>query len=180
MKRPLPTQEEAIEILAYRRSRPPARPPAAAGRRLTKFIKDLDKQFGQGPAMLQARWREIVGENLARRTEPVKVSKPRTGGPGALEIRVDGPAATLIQHQAGEIIARVNMFLGADTVSKLRIVQGPVRKIDTPVIGSGRRRKAPLDAAAEAEIEAGLAEAPDGPLKAALRTLGREVLRKNR
>ena len=179
MKRPLPTLEEAAEILASKRTRPPRRAPAAAGRQLGKFIKDLDQQFGQGPALLQARWREIVGETLARRTEPVKVTKPRTGGAGALEIRVDGPAATLIQHQAGEIIARVNLFLGAGSIDKLRIVQGPVKKIATAQIGAKPKRKPPLDAAAEAELEAGLSAQPDGPLKGALRTLGREVIRRN-
>ncbi|MDB5453083.1 MAG: hypothetical protein JWO33_1661 [Caulobacteraceae bacterium] len=178
MKRPLPTLDEATEILARTRTKPQHRPPPAAGRRLTKFVKELDQRFGQGPAVLQARWREIVGETLARRTEPVKVTKPR-GGPGALELRVEGPAATLIQHQAGEIIARVNLFLGAGAVDKLRIVQGPVRKLETPVIGAPKRRKPPLDAAAEAALEEGLAPEPEGPLKQALRTLGREVLRRN-
>src|SRR4051812_18060115 len=177
MKRPLPSLEEATEILARNRTRPQRRPPAAAGRRLTKFVKELDPRFGQGPAVLQARWREIVGEVLAKRTEPVKVTRPRTGGPGALELRVEGPAATLIQHQAPEIVARVNLFLGAGSVDKLRIVQGPVRKAE-PGAAAPKRRRGPLDAAAEAALEADLAEQPDGPLKSALRTLGREVLRR--
>ena len=178
MKRPLPSLEEATEILARNRTRPQRRPPAAAGRRLTKFVKELDQRFGQGPAVLQARWREIVGEALAKRTEPVKVTRPRTGGPGALELRVEGPAATLIQHQAPEIVARVNLFLGAGAIDKLRIVQGPVRKTETPVSGAPKRRKPPLDAAKEAALEAEMAQREEGPLKMALRTLGREVLRR--
>jgi hypothetical protein len=40
-----------------------------------------------------------------------------------------------------------------------------------------RRRAQPLDAAQEAQLEAGLDKAKDGPLKAALLRLGREVLR---
>jgi WD40 repeat protein len=44
-----------------------------------------------------------------------------------LELRVDGPAAALVQHQAPEILSRVNLFLGAGSVGKLRIVQGPVK-----------------------------------------------------
>jgi hypothetical protein len=179
MKRPLPTTEEAAHILATKRTRPQRRAPPAAGRKLGKFIAALDQRFDTGAGVLITRWKEIVGETLAKRTEPVKVSKPRGGGPGSLEIRVDGPAATLIQHQAGEIIARVNMFMGEGAVGKLRIVQGPVRKAEPPA-GAARRRKPPLDAAAEASLEAGLAQAPDGPLKSALRTLGREVLRRER
>ena len=178
-RRPLPSLDEATEILAHKRTRPQHRPPPLAGRRLSKFVQDLDKQFGQGPALLQARWREIVGENLARRTEPIKISMPRTGGPGSLEIRVEGPAATLIQHQAGEIIARVNMLVGQGKVGKLRIVQGPVRKAEAARPPIRPRRKGPLDAGAEARLEAELAEGPDGALKAALRHLGREVLRRS-
>jgi hypothetical protein len=180
MKRPLPTPQEAAEILARKRTRPQHRPPPAAGRRLTQFVKDLDKQFGQGPAGLAARWREIVGEALAKRTEPIKVTRPRTGGPGALELRVEGPAATLIQHQAGEIVSRVNLFLGAGSIDRVRIVQGPVKKpVPARPAGAAKRRKAPLDAAAEAALEAEMAQQPDGPLKQALRTLGREVLRRS-
>ena len=127
MPRPLPTPAEAAEILARKRTRPQRRPPPVAGRGLSKLLKELDAKYGQGPGALQARWREIVGVELAKRTEPVKLTKPRGGGPGALEIRVAGASAALIQHQAHEIVSRVNLFLGEGAVNKLRIVQGPLR-----------------------------------------------------
>ena len=185
MVRPLPSMEDAARILASKRTRATPRPPPAAGRPLGKLIKTLDERFGRGPDVLQARWREVVGEKLALRTEPVKLSKPRGGGGGILELRVDGPAAALIQHQAPDILARVNLFLGAGSVDKLRIVQGPVRRAaaeqSAAQTAQARRKRAqPLDAGAEAELEAGLAMAPDGPLKVALRRLGREVLRQAR
>src|SRR5580704_9520311 len=128
MPRALPTAAEAARILAAKRTRPPRRPPATAGRPLNTFIKQLDARFGYGPETLQARWREIVGENLAARTEPVKLSRPRNGGGSVLELKVDGPAATLIQHQAPELLMRVNLFLGPGSVERLRIVQGVVRR----------------------------------------------------
>ena len=102
----------------------PGRPPPAAGRALTRSLKALEAKFGQGVDGLKARWTEIVGVNLARRTEPTKLVKPRAGDGASLEIRVDGPSATLIQHQAADILARVNLFLGAGAVTRLRIVQG--------------------------------------------------------
>ena len=95
MPRPLPTPAEAAEILARKRTRPQRRPPPVAGRGLSKLLKELDAKYGQGPGALQARWREIVGVELAKRTEPVKLTKPRGGGPGALEIRVAGASAAL-------------------------------------------------------------------------------------
>lgn len=178
MARPLPTTEDALRILSLKRTRPMRRAPPPAGRGLSKLIKELDERFGQGPGALQARWKEIVGEQIARRTEPIKLVRGRNGAPSSLEIRVAGPAAALIQHQAPEIMARVNLFLGADAVGKLRIVQGPLRPLAAADATPRRRRNAPLDAAKEAELTAGLRTVPEGPLKAALLALGRGVLRR--
>ncbi len=185
MARRLPTEDEARRILATTRTRHTPRPPPTAGRSLAPQIKALDDRFGRGVDLLRARWREIVGDTLAARTEPAKLTKPRGGGPAVLELRVDGPAAALIQHQARDILDRVNLFLGSGSVDRLRIVQGPVKKraveqAATRAAQARRRRARPLDAAEEAALEASLAGAPDGPLRNALRRLGREVLRQSR
>lgn len=182
MKRPLPTPREAADILARKRTRPARRGPPAAGRQLRKFLQALDARFGQGPDALAARWPEIVGPEIARRTEPVRLVKPRGGGPAALELRVAPGAATIVQHQGPDILARVNLFLGAGAANKLRIVQGPVRPRaaaeSRPVQAvKARRRTAPLDAATEAELAAGVAEVRDQGLRDALLRLGRGVKR---
>src|SRR5215212_1250262 len=96
----LPTQQEALDILARKRTRPQRRPPPPVGRALGGFMRELDGRFGQGANALMARWREVVGPEIARRTEPVKLVRGRNGGPSSLEIRVAGPAAAIIQHQA--------------------------------------------------------------------------------
>ncbi len=182
MSRPLPSPADTARILATKRTRPVRRAPPLAGRSLGKLIKVLDERFGKGPDALQARWPEIVGEALARTTEPVKLSRPRGGAGGVLELKVGGPAAALIQHQAPDILARVNLFLGAGAVAKLRIVQGVVKPRATSTSpaqkANARRRAQPLDAAVEAELEAGLAPVGDAKLKAALLRLGREVMRR--
>ncbi len=173
-RRPLPDAAETARILGERRTRPPRRPPPPAGRSLAALLKPLEARFGVGPQALQARWREIVGDTLARYTEPVKLGKRRGTNPVSLEIRVDGPAAALIQHQSPEILARVNLVLGDGYVDKLRIIQGPVRRT---VVKPPPRRPAPLDAAKEAELAHDLARIEDGPLKTALEKLGRGILR---
>lgn len=177
MRRPLPTTEEALEILKRRRTRPQFRAPPPAGKSLAPLIKQLDAKFGQGPGVLKARWREIVGETLARRTEPVRVIKSRTPGEGGtLELRVDGPVASLIQHQAPQITQRLDLLLGKGAVTKLRIVQGPV-KVQAAAVAPRPRRKPPLDAAQERDLADSLADQPEGGLKEALLKLGRGVLR---
>lgn len=179
MARRLPTPQEALQILAQKRTRPQHRPPPPAGRALNRLVRDLDARFGQGASALSARWREIVGPDIARRTEPLKLVKGRNGGASSLEIRVAGPSAAIVQHQAHEILARVNLFLGPDAVQKLRIVQGPLRRSEAAPAPT-RRHLPPLDAAREAELMKGLAETPDGKLKQALLALGRGVLRQRR
>lgn len=176
MRRPLPTDAEAREILARRKTRPAPRPAPPAGRSLAPLIRELDRKFGRGAEALQPRWREIVGERLARVTEPVKLTRGRANAGGTLELRVAGAAALLVQHQSAEIIERVNLFLGAGSVEKLRISQGPVRALsETPAAARPRPRAAPLDAAAETELARAVETAPDN-LKSALMKLGRAVL----
>ena len=180
MRRTLPTEAEAREILSRRRTRPAPRPAPKAGRQLQGLIKDLDAKFGRGAGALEPRWREIVGDQLARVTRPQKLTKGRGGTGGVLELRVAGPAALLVQHQSAEILSRVNLFLGAGAVDKLRIAQGPVKPL-TEAASKPRRpsKPPPLPAETEAELARAVEPAPEG-LRAALQKLGRAVLGETR
>ncbi|WP_420480139.1 DUF721 domain-containing protein [Brevundimonas sp. FT23028] len=177
MRRPLPTEAEAREILSRRRTRPAPRPAPKAGRALQGLIKELDAKLGRGAGALEPRWREIVGERLARVTRPQKLTKGRGGAGGTLELRVAGPAALLVQHQSEDILQRVNLFLGPGAVDKLRIAQGPVKPLpDSPVAPARKAAAAaPLPAHQEAELKASVADAPD-ELRGMLEKLGRAVL----
>ena len=55
MRRTLPTEDEAREILSRRRTRPTPRPAPKAGRALQGLIKDLDGRFGRGAGALERR-----------------------------------------------------------------------------------------------------------------------------
>ena len=176
MQRPLPTAREAAAILAAKRTRPARRPPPPAGAKLGSLIKALDARFGEGIGGLAARWREIVGEPLARASEPSRLIRSRAGG-ASLEIRVDGPAAALVQHQAPQILERANLFLGSGAVVRLRIVQGPVRARGLQQTPNRVRRPRPLDAAEEAALESTVAGLENETLRQALLRFGRRVLR---
>ena len=112
----------------------------------------------------------------ARVTRPQKLTKGKGGQPGVLELRVAGAAALLIQHQSEDILARVNLFLGAGTVDRLRIAQGPVAPLKEAAARPKRSAKPPpLPAQAEADLASSIASAPDD-LRAALARLGRVAL----
>lgn len=177
MRRPLPTADEAREILTRRRTRPAPRPAPRAGRALQGLIKELDAKFGRGASALEPRWREIVGDRLARVTRPQKLSRGRGGAGATLELRVAGAAALLVQHQAEDILARVNLFLGPGAVSRLTFAQGPVKPLPEPAASARVRPAAPppLPASAEADLRAAVAAAPEG-VRQALEALGRAVL----
>lgn len=176
MRRPLPTDAEVREILSRRRTRPAPRPAPKAGRGLQGLIRELDARLGRGAGALEPRWREIVGERLARVTRPQKLTRGRDGRGGTLELRVAGPAALLVQHQSEEILQRVNLFLGPGSVEKLRIAQGPVKPLaDAPAPPRRRTVQQPLPASLEAELKAAIEPAPE-PLKGPLERLGRAVL----
>ncbi len=180
MTRPLPSAAETARILATKRTRPVQRPPPTAARTLNATLKALEAKFGPGAEGLKARWSEIVGTAMARRTEPVKLTRARGGEAATLELRVEGAAATLIAHQTADILARVNLYLGDKAVGRLRIVQGPLRgaaKKPGSSLPPKRRPRGPLDAQAEQSLAEGLAAFPDDDLNKALLRLGREVLR---
>jgi len=74
-----------------------------------------------------------------------------------------------LQHLTGELIARINTHLGAQTVQTLRFVQTVAAPPPPAAV------KPPPPAVAEA-AEAAVAGLPEGELRDALASLGRAVL----
>ncbi len=128
---------------------------------------------GRLPAlkMLRFRWRQIVGEAIARLCEPAKLTNGKAGR--VLTLTVVPQAAPLIQHQAETIRARVSVAAGGDIVA-IRLVQGaltgPTR---APVSPRPVRQLTPAETAALEERAARIA---DPGLRAAIVALGAAVL----
>jgi hypothetical protein len=148
-----------------------------------KLIGKTFAQRGFASAELVTRWAEIAGPDIAAHSEPVKIqwtrplrapSSPSTATadlgqePGTLVLRVEGPAAIEIQHQADVICERVNRFLGWRAVTRIALRQAPLRR--------GERKAARIiDAAAAADIAASLPEVAEEDLRQALARLGAAV-----
>ena len=102
----------------------------------------LARKAGTSLALLDA-WPQIAGPRLADCTCPLRIDWPKrpqgdeTFRPGTIVIAADALGALHVQHEKGQILQRINSFLGYEAVSGLRIVQRPVG--DKPV----RRRKRP-------------------------------------
>ena len=179
MKRSLPSLEESVRILrtTHTKRAPRAGPPVQ--KQVQPLLKSLQARFeanDDGAGRLKTRWNEVVGEQLSRLCEPVRIIKGK-GRPGTLEIRVAGAYAPLIQHQSQVVIDRINLYLGSGTIDRLRLIQGPLSVkpgAPQPV------RPKPLNAAEELRLRESVSDVGDEKLREALLKLGRGVLQKSK
>src|ERR1700728_3412818 len=137
---------------------------------VAKAVGDSFRRQGFVSAELVTRWTEIVGADIAARSEPIKVQWPRPvegeeREPGTLVLRVEGPAAIEIQHLADVICERVNRFFGWRAVARIALRQAPLRR--------GERKPARvIDPVAAARVAETLSDISDDGLKGALARLG--------
>jgi hypothetical protein len=116
-----------------------------------------------GLAQLMEAWVGIVGPTIADITVPRRMAR------GTLTIGCSGPVAMELQHLSGELIGRINQYLGSQAVAQLRLVQ------DLTARPPPRSRPQTDPAVAAAAAEA-VADLPEGPLRTALAALGQAVL----
>jgi hypothetical protein len=137
----------------------------------------LRRRAGISIGLVQS-WDDIVGPRLARGSRPEKIQWPRRLSdddpfePAVLVIACEGLAALHIQHETGEIISRVNAFLGFSAIGRIRIVQKPVTTPKAPQ----RPALRPLAADEKARIERSVGKIEDDGLRASLERLGASVL----
>jgi hypothetical protein len=146
-----------------------------------KLVRETCRRRGFVNVDIVLRWREIVGDALARETWPLRIEWPRrqeavlrpdgTEAPGTHRTRLvvgSAPAKTLdVEYAKGDIIARVNGYLGYRAATELAAA---------PDYGAapGNRRSAAKGAVAPRP------EAGADPLGAALARLGRAVAARRR
>ena len=123
------------------------------------------RRHGTALTAIAADWEAIVGPALAAVTVPRKLAA------GTLTLGCSGPIALELQHLADELLARVNLHLGAAPVQRLRFVQLPPARSPAPPPAP-----AAIPAETAARLEARLAGL-SGELRAALAALGATLLR---
>lgn len=148
----------------------------ALGTLVGKTIDDAFRRQGFASREIVTRWPQIVGPKIAANAQPIRMQWPRAArdedaGPATLILRVEGPAAIEVQHQAGLIIERVNRFFGWQACDRLALRQAPLQR---PAPRPARPR---LDPEAARRIAEELPIA-DESLRQALGKLGAAVKRK--
>lgn len=98
----------------------PAPPPVEVGGVLDRLVEDRGWGERLRGASLDARWPEVVGEELARRCRPGRLAG------GVLVVVVDSPRwATQLRYLERTVLRRVGEALGLP-VEQLRVVVGDV------------------------------------------------------
>lgn len=134
------------------------------------LIRPLAKARGTALASLLAEWPLIVGDELA------KVSLPEKLTGTTLRLLVVPAAALVLQHDAPQIVARINAYYGRTAVTRLSLVQGPL-----PAAAPPRKPARPtLSADRQAALKTATSDIPDERLKAALERLGRAILARDK
>ncbi len=137
----------------------------------------LRKRAGISVGLVQS-WEEIVGPRLALKSRPEKIQWPRRlheddpFEPATLVVACEGLAALHLQHETGEVIGRVNAFLGFNAIGRLRIVQKPIADTTPPP----RPRPRQLNEAERTRLHDTVAMIEDEGLRASLERLGATII----
>ena len=165
----MPSLEDSVRILRTIHTKRAPRIGPSVQKQVQPLLKSLAARFDgldDGSSRLKARWPEIVGESLSKLCEPVRIIKTRSTAAspkgGVLEIRVAGAYAALIQHQSTTLLDRINLYLGARSIDRLRLIQAP---LTTPAKTPPAPRPQPLNASEELQLQQSLSDVPDEKLR---------------
>jgi hypothetical protein len=165
-------QRQALDLLSRMRARPAIGPPPRAGTVAGQLTMLAQSSRGGSLFAIRTHWTEIVGDALARLSQPTRIARDKAGA--TLVLQVEGAAAPMIQHKAAQILERVRLVAGAGAPARLRIVQGAVRR------NSARTPAAPPAPEELRALDQSLDAILDPELRAELAKLGRGVLARTR
>ncbi|WP_439273387.1 DUF721 domain-containing protein [Pseudochrobactrum sp. HB0163] len=137
----------------------------------------LRKRAGINLSLIQA-WEDVVGTQIGSVSRPLRILWPRRAHeddpfqPATLVIGCEGMAAMRIQHSTGEIIARINAFLGFAAIARIRIEQKSV----SPIAQKKQKKLMPVGAPAEKKLLQATSGIEDEALRRSLMRLGRNIL----
>jgi hypothetical protein len=86
---------------------------------------------------LVTHWAEIVGAEVARVCQPVKLSEGPSGG--VLTLKAEPGASLFLQHESRVLCEKINAYLGRSLVARLRFVQGSLAQRPPPKPRRSRR-----------------------------------------
>ena len=113
------------------------------GHFMSGVTRPVFEKFGFQRAALITDWESIIGAPLCHFTVPEEIKWNNANNDLAeveqygqkkgatLVLRVEGPAALEVQHQAPQIIERINSYFGYRAIADIRILQAPLERSGT-------------------------------------------------
>ncbi len=154
-----------LRYLEHNRGNRQYRHAPSAGWSTGKILKPLTKKFGSGKSDLQAHWPEIVGDKWAALSAPFAIRGSKTGK--TLVIEAKGPAAALISANSTQLLAKINQFLGAGSITKISVKQGR--------IAAPKKKPEPLETKAPQKLPSALEQSIENRLQQALDNLADKI-----
>lgn len=167
--------------------------PSSPSRRMRGFepasglLKDRIRQAGESRGFAVTRlltnWAEIVGEDLARMTRPVKIGYARDGFGATLTLLTRSAEAPMVQMQLPRIRERVNACYGYSAISRISLTQTAAFGFAEGQAEFSPAPKAPPvgpDPQVRAQAAEAAGEVRDQGLRAALEVLAQNILTRPR
>ena len=90
-----------------------------------KLIEPLVKKNGQSNIIsyskLESIWETIVGEDIARKVQPIKLMPVKGGQKNILHLGMNGPYMAEISLQTQDIIEKINAIYLKEVISKIKL-----------------------------------------------------------
>lgn len=146
---------------------------------LKERIRSAGESRGFAVTRLLTHWAEIVGEELARSTRPVKVGYSKGAFGATLTVLTRAATAPMVQMQLPQILDKVNACYGYAAISRIALTQtAPIGFAEGQAQFTPAPKPAPppLDPAIKAEAQATAQGVQNDNLRAALETLTQNFL----
>ena len=131
------------------------------------------KGFLQGEII--SKWSQIVGESLAKKTQPKRIrfaSQSSSALTTKLIIQVDIGCAPIIQHQQKEILDKLNTYFGYLAIGKLQIIQAPIMLENQTI----KVTKVTLTKKDKESLDNSIKNIQSSELSEALKNLGKQLI----
>jgi len=106
----------------------------AAGEDVLAAAAPALARAGFADPSLVLRWAEIVGPEVARVAEPLRLTEGPEGA--VLALRAEPGAAVFLQHETRALLERLNAYLGANQgagrITRIRLVNGALSRPAEP------------------------------------------------
>lgn len=151
----------------------------AAGGLLRERIRTAGESRGFAVSRLLTHWPEVVGEDIAAQTLPVKIGYAKGGFGATLTLLVRGASAPMLQMQLPQIREKVNAVYGYNAISRVLLTQtAPTGFAEGEVQFAPAPKRAPAPPSPEVVARAAASTDPvaDEGLRAALAALAQNVM----